>query len=85
MNDLVKLIKLSDKVNTLKARLEEVNALLETLNEMIEKYDTDKSGLVDTIAKTYNEVDLERLKLELRINKLEKDILHIEYEHAIAE
>ena len=84
-NDLIKILKLDAKVLELKNKIVEIDHLLELIDKQITIYETEETELTNLLAETYNKLNLKRIGLELRKNKLEHDLLLIEYDHAIAE
>ena len=85
VNTLIKLVKLDAQVKKLEAEIEDLENFLDVLDDKVQTYETSAPEIAEVAAKAYNEFDLKRIELELRKNHLEKEILHIEYEAAIAE
>ena len=84
-NELVRLFQLDNDIFKFQTEIAEIETLLDKLDEQIQKYEDTETDLVNLLAETYNELNVKKLKLELRRNYLEKQLLQIEYEHAIAE
>ena len=81
--------KNAEEVNLLTEQIANYNMYIEGYDVEIEQFEAMRKDeylldeTLDSIAEKRNNLNLERIKLELRKNRLEKEMLMFEYEQAI--
>ena len=76
----------NSKLGDLKAYSKKLESKLDTIDANIGMCELlDCPGTADVLAEQYNKVNLEKIKVDLEINKIEKDLLEFELNAATAE
>ena len=76
----------SSKLGDLKAYSKKLGKQLDTIDANIRMCElVDCPGTADVLAEQYNKVNLEKIKVDLEINKIERDLLEFELNAATAE
>ena len=76
----------SSKLGDLKAYSKRLESKLDTIDANISMCELlDCPGTANVLAEQYNEVNLKKIKVDLEINKIEKDLLEFELNAATAE
>jgi uncharacterized protein Yka (UPF0111/DUF47 family) len=79
-NSLLEMLRKTQEVEELKKQVEKVEDLMEQAYKDADHYEKVKDKMSENIcANLYNIYNETRLKILLRINKLEKEILEFEY------